>query len=94
MSARDDYPAIAIHSRWDGREGQECTDALKEIDSLRQWQLDTIAELNHLRRWKEEATEVIERWNKCAELVPVQLGERASDAVRQVLFLLRKDRGL
>lgn len=42
MSARDDYPAIAVHSRWDGQEGKECTDALKEIDYLRQWQLEAI----------------------------------------------------
>ena len=46
MNARDDYPAISVHSRWDGQEGQECRDALKEIDYLRGWQVEAIAVLN------------------------------------------------
>ena len=35
MSARDDYPAIAVHSRWPGEEGRQCGAALDEIDRLR-----------------------------------------------------------
>lgn len=35
MSARDDYPAIAVHARWPGAEGRQCTEALDEIDRLR-----------------------------------------------------------
>lgn len=51
-------------------------------------------EVEDLRRWKEEATEVLNRWDECAELVPVQLGELKSDAVKRVLIDLLRDRGM
>lgn len=35
MSARDDYPAIAVHARFPGAEGRQCYDALEEIDRWR-----------------------------------------------------------
>ena len=55
MSARDDYPAIAVHSRWDGQEGQECRDALKEIDYLRRWQTEMIAVVSEWEKVWEAA---------------------------------------
>jgi hypothetical protein len=73
MSARDDYPAITVHSRWDGQEGKECADALKEIDYLRRWQL--------------EATAVLAEWERVWEAAgrPGQLGQSKAAGLLEAL---------
>jgi hypothetical protein len=76
VSARDDYPAIWIHTRYGGREGRECADAIAEID--------------HLRQWKAEAIEVLLGWEEVFEALgrPGPLGGSKS---RNVLEALRGD---
>jgi hypothetical protein len=79
VSARDDYPAIAIHSRFPQRDGEECVEALKEIDRL--------------RRWREEAIEVQKGWDEVTDLIrtdgPGNLGRRVSEIVRDEIARLQ-----
>ncbi len=86
MSAEDDYPEMTKQA-YLARRLQLQTSPPAEMSRA-------LDEINNLRRWKEEATEVIACWDECAALVPVQLGERKSDAVKAVLTLLLRDRGL
>jgi hypothetical protein len=75
VSARNDYPAIAIHTRHGGSEGQECIDALAEIDRLRQWKI--------------EATEVFKEWDDAIADVPATLGLTKAECVKRELKRLR-----
>lgn len=85
MTARacDDYPAIAIHSRFTTPDGKECVDALAEIDRL--------------RRWKAEATEVLNGWDEVTELIRTDLessdlGRSVSSIVRDEILRMREER--
>lgn len=51
MSARHDYPAIAVHSRFGNGEGQECVNALAEIDRLRAQLAHYEGQLAHYEGW-------------------------------------------
>jgi hypothetical protein len=49
------------------------------------------AEIERLRRWKAEATEVLKGWDAVANMVPVRLGDRKSDAVAAEIIRLRQE---
>jgi hypothetical protein len=49
------------------------------------------AEIERLRRWKAEAIEVLRRWDAVADMVPVRLGDRKSDAVAAEIIRLRQE---
>ena len=48
-------------------------------------------EIMRLNQWKEEATEVIARWDAVADGVPCELGQRRSDAVDTEIKRLRAE---
>jgi hypothetical protein len=49
------------------------------------------AEIERLRRWKAEAMEVLVQWDAVADMVPVRLGDRKSDAVAAEIIRLRQE---
>ena len=53
---------------------------------------ELVDELGRLHRWKAEAIDVIERWDRLADKVTTQLGQRRSDAVADELTALREAR--
>ena len=52
------------------------------------------SEIERLRRWKAEAIEVLRRWDAVADMVPVRLGDRKSDAVAAEIERLHAERAL
>jgi hypothetical protein len=52
------------------------------------------AEIKQLSRWKAEAIEVLNRWDAVADMVPICLGDRKSDAVAAEIERLRAERAV
>lgn len=76
MSARDDYPLLALHAADEYAVPGKRTEIIYALD-----------EIDRLRRWKAEATQVIDEWDRVWDAAgrPGPLGETKAETVRRLL---------